>query len=51
MDDIDDVAVICPVRKRSVEIPLENLLSGIVYLSGNIYTTCCMFFCDVRGPD
>jgi hypothetical protein len=27
-------APLCLVRKRSIEIPLENLLSGIVFLSG-----------------
>ena len=30
---------ICAVRKRSVEIPLESLLSGVVYLSGMSVTS------------
>ena len=27
---------VCVVRKRSIEIPLENLLSGMIFLSGEI---------------
>lgn len=36
-DDDDGVCLVCAGRKRSLrslEIPLENLLSGIVFLSG-----------------
>jgi hypothetical protein len=38
-DHLDDIAYerkarLCNIRKRSIEIPLENLLSGIVFLSG-----------------
>ena len=44
MDDITTVEI-CPVRKRSVEIPLENLLSKVIYLSGEL----CV--CTYKGKE
>ena len=29
------LVVASSVRKKSIEVPLENLLSGVVFLSGN----------------